>query len=57
MLHRQDALLWSLNERAAGRPGLDLPPPDLGWMSDVLDYEADCLDALDQDDAPDWDGF
>ena len=29
--------LWSLNERAAGRPGLDLEPLPRAYLSDVLE--------------------
>lgn len=27
---------WSQNERAAGRPGVDLPPPSDEWLADVF---------------------
>lgn len=30
-------LLWSINERLAGREGADVEAPSLGWLSDCLD--------------------
>lgn len=30
-------LLWSINERLAGREGIDVPPPSLAFLQDVSD--------------------
>lgn len=41
--------LWSLNERAAGREGADLPPPSLRWVADceaLARLEEEGADAL-----------
>lgn len=35
-LVRADALLWSINERLAGRYGADLPPLGPEWLDDLL---------------------
>ena len=39
--------LWSLNERACGRPGMDLPEPSQAWTADCLlavSIEAEALE-------------
>lgn len=33
----QAVALWSINERLAGRAGVDLPRPDESWVEDLLD--------------------
>lgn len=38
--------IWSLNERAAGREGADLPPPSLRWVADCETLEEEGADAL-----------
>lgn len=35
-----DALLWSINERMAGREGLDLDPLGTEWLDDLMDIAA-----------------
>lgn len=38
-------LLWSTNERAAGRLGIDVAEPDTEWMNDLMG-----LDRIDAED-------
>lgn len=33
-------LLWSINERLAGRPGVDCPVPTEDWIEDLLTENA-----------------
>jgi hypothetical protein len=37
LLERTDNLLWSINERLAGHPGLSLPQLGSGWLDDIMD--------------------
>lgn len=37
MAHYQLLALWSINERLAGRSGIDIPKPSLGWLDDAID--------------------
>lgn len=30
-------LLWSMNDRMAGGPGLELPAPDWRWIDDLIE--------------------
>ena len=41
------AVLWSLNDRAAGGPGLDVAPLTRRWMNDFLG-----LATIDKEEAP-----
>lgn len=40
--------VWSLNERAAGRPGRDLPPPSTRWIADILEASGEQAEAVEQ---------
>lgn len=37
--HFERLALWSINERLAGRAGLDLPEPDEEWLEDLEAWE------------------
>ena len=50
-----DALLWSINERLAGRQGIDLEPPSYDWVADIVECAVEetkdgANDDYDQDD-------
>lgn len=40
LVFHQHALLWSINERLAGKPGLEIPPLGENWAHDLVEFES-----------------